>query len=461
MEIKLTQKTPVMVQVEVELPWENVESSYKKALKEIAGMVAVPGFRKGKAPAAMVKKKFREDITNSVARATVPEQIPEIIKKESLKAVGEPQISHFSLKEKQSFSFEFFQEVKPEIELKDWKGIEVDSLKTEVTDEMVEDRIESILKAHTNKEEIKDRPAEEGETIKFQMSILDDESKDLFYDENHIEVLNDKFPFPTIKEKLMSEQGGEDIEMDFTPGDDFEIEEARGRNVKLYIEIQSITKEVTPELNDEFAKHEGCDDVEAWRKKVRDDLVEQNTNMEKQRVHAILMDKILEDYNFEIPMSMVYSTLQFMANNEIGPYINYIQDENQKQQMIDHFFKSRAAGAERVVRFDLILEKLAETENLVVEDQELKEKLEEVSNYIPENQRESIDFTDLESDIAGRVREDLLNQKAKDTIYDAAKITWVDKLPEPEPEPEVEPEHVEAADTEAAGSDEQTKETEE
>ena len=436
METKITQKTPVVIQAEISLPWEKVERSYKKAIREISGMVSIPGFRKGHAPAALVKKKYQEDITNSVARENVPDLIIEVIKQQDIKAVGEPQITNFALKEKEEFSFEFVQEVKPEFELKDWKGLEVESLNTKISDEMVDSRIEGILKAHAKKEEIKDRPAKEGETVKFQLTVMDNGSKDIIFDENFIKPLDESFPYPSLKTLIMSDKAGEDVELDMVPGEDFEIEDARGKNVKVFIELQSITNETIPVLDEEFAKHEGADSVEEFKNKTRENLQKQAEDMEKNRVDAVLMDKILEGYTFELPSTLVLDTLKYMATNELGPYINYIQDPKQRQKFVDNYFQSRASGAERLVRFDLILEKIAQLEKLEVTSEELKTKMEEIYAYLPKESQEKIDPADLESDFAGRVRLDILTQNAKDLIYGSAQISWVDELtPEPEPEP--------------------------
>ena len=451
METKITQKTPVQIQVEVQVAWDKVDQHYKKAVKEIAGTVSIPGFRKGRAPAALVVKRFRQDITNSVARENVPQLIIDVIKEKDIKAVGEPHITHFSLKPKEAFSFEFMQEVKPDFEILDWKELEVESKTTNITDEMLEERIKGLLQSNVKTEEIEDRPAETGETVKFQMTVLLNEGNEIIFDENQTLKIDDDFPYPTLKENLLSEKMGEDVEINLTAAEDFEIEAARGKDVKIFLEIQSITKETVPELDEKFAVEHDASSVDDFKSKTKDELEKQTTEMEKARVHSELMNLIVDKYDFELPYSLVFETLKYMANNDLGPYLSYIQDKKQQQALIDNYFQTRGAGAERMVRYDLILEKIALAEGLEISDEELKAKIDEVMPMLPEESRNSIDPDDLDSEFAGRVRSDLSTQKAKDLIYDSAKISWVDELtPKEEPaEDQPEPEEAQVAEAEA------------
>jgi len=441
METKITQKSPIITLVETTIPWEKIEKAYKKTLKEISNMVVIPGFRKGHAPAALLKKKYREDIVTSLAKNQIPEFYPKILEEHSINAVGEPQITDYSLKEKESFSFSFLQEVIPAIELKEWKGIELESLKVNITDEMVENRISSMLQERAEKKEIQDESAREGDTVKFQLTVLTNSDHEILFDENFTEPLTEDFPYPTIKDEILNVNSGDDIELNMIAPDDFEVEAARGKDVKLFIEIQSITREDKPELNEDFAKAEGSDSIDDFKEKIRKELFDQATDMEKNRVIAAIIEKIVADYDFEAPYSLVNDHLKYLANTEMGPYLQYLPDEDQKQELIKHFFETRRAGADLYIRANIILDKLAEAEGITIADDELKEKLVELIEYLPENQKSQIDTEDIKSPLADRVRKDMVQEKARELVYDSAKLNLVDELtPPPAPEPESKPE---------------------
>jgi trigger factor len=449
METKITQKSSIITMVETTIPWEKIEKAYKKTFREISNMVVIPGFRKGHAPAALLKKKYREDIVTSLAKNQIPEFYSKILEEHSINAVGEPQITDYSLKEKESFSFSFLQEVIPEIELKEWKGIELESLKVKVTDEMVENRINSMLQQRAKKEEIKDEHAREGDTIKFQFTVMTNSDHEILFDENFTEPLTEDFPYPTIKDEIMKVNSGDDIELNMIAPDDFEVEAARGKDVKLFIEIQSITREDKPELNEEFAKAEGSDSIDAFKEKIQKELFDQAADMEKNRVIAAIIEKIVADYDFEAPYSLVNDHLKYLANTEMGPYLQYLPDEHQKQELIKQFFETRRAGADLYIRANIILDKLAEVEGIAIEDDELKAKLVELIEYLPEDQKSQVDTEDIKSPLADRVREDMIQEKARELVYDSAKLTLVDELtpppvPEPEPKPDDEKDQTES-----------------
>ncbi|PIE01254.1 MAG: trigger factor [Acidobacteria bacterium] len=471
METKITQKSPALVQVEIQTGWDTVEQHYKKAVKEIASMVSIPGFRKGKAPAALIVKRYKQEITSSVARESIPQLVADAVKENHIQAVGEPQILNFSLKAKDSFSFEFMQEVKPEFELKEWKGMEVESLNIHITDEQVDENLDSLIDSLTETLEIKDRPAEEGETVEFKMTVMLEENKDTLFDEHLTLVLDERFPYPSVKEAIMSNNAGEDVELVIDADEDFEIEAARGQKVKVFLELMHVTKEVQPELNDEWAKTQEAESVADLKNKTREKLEKSAKQMETERVNMELLNRISDTYDFELPYSIVFETIQQMASNQLGHVISYIEDEKRKKALIDNFFRTHAAEAEKLVRNQLILEKIADEEKLEVTNEEVKAKVSEVMDLFPQEQKGMIDPENLDEELAERIRVDLLMQKTKGLIYDASKITWVDELTKPEaehpeedeekkPEEDVDSKEVEEASATKSSEQEKDEETE-
>ena len=140
------------------VPWEKVEPHYKASIKTIARTAQLPGFRKGKAPVALLKKRYRDQLLGEVAQLVVPDALGVCMKENDYRPVGTPRLSRLEMKDLENLTFVAEIDVLPKIELKEWRGIEAESLKVEVTAKMVDDALEQRLKAGTHNHEITDRP---------------------------------------------------------------------------------------------------------------------------------------------------------------------------------------------------------------------------------------------------------------------------------------------------------------
>ena len=179
MDVTITRESPILIKADVNVPWDRVSPHYQEALKTISSTVQIPGFRKGKAPAALLKKRFRDHILGDVAQKVIPETLEIWLKENDIRAVGTPKLSHMDLKAKQSFSYIAEIDVLPTIELKEWRDLHAEQLNAKVTAEMVDDELERRRQAATQKETITDRGIEDGDRVTLALNAVDAESGDM------------------------------------------------------------------------------------------------------------------------------------------------------------------------------------------------------------------------------------------------------------------------------------------
>ena len=182
MDVTISEKSPVLIEAEVNVAWENVSPHYQESLKQFRQHAQLPGFRKGKAPLGIIKKRYRQEITDELTRKIVPGDMETWIKEKAIRAIGQPRLHHVGFKENEHFHYCVHLEVLPAVELQSWKGIEAEKVKVAITDEMVEDTLQQQIKQATQKESIADRGIEDGDSVEMSLTVIDDEAGETLTD---------------------------------------------------------------------------------------------------------------------------------------------------------------------------------------------------------------------------------------------------------------------------------------
>ena len=432
MEVSITRESPILVKAVVNLPWEKVLPSYKETLKEIGNLAQVPGFRKGKAPAALLKKRFRQQIIGEMAQKLIPDSIDSWVKENHLRAVGAPRLHHVDLKEQEHFHYHAELDVLPEIELKEWRGSEAESLNVKVTPEMIDNALKHRQEHASKREAVVDRPVAKGDTVTLHLSAIDLATEEHLTDlEDYRMTLGEEQAHPLLQ-KLVPDMELEDFRTEIwdAPEDD-SFENWRGRRVKVFVELMGAEKVETPEIDDEFAKNQGAKDLADLKKIVASEVLEQAENQEKHSTQNRLISKIMKDYDFEVPQSLVMAEAENITEQQIMPYMQHLPDPQGKQakQMIQELMRMNVPQAMAKVRADLVLEKIADSLEITIDDAELDKNLEPMLGYFKgtlEELKERLEKNDrLEP-----LRDSMRREKALEKVFEEAKIKKVDELSE-------------------------------
>jgi trigger factor len=366
--------------VEVEIPAERISSEAQRVTNEFSRQAKLPGFRPGKVPLSVVRQKFAKEIQEEVMSRLLPISFREAIADKGVEPVGDPQLQSMDpyiegapVKYKAEF------DVKPHIELREYRGLEIEEPKIEVTENDVESMIERLRDQASSYRVVDDRPLEEGDIAMVEITTsaegIEPETRG-----GHFRV-GEETPLPELHDALRGKKIGEAASFDKSYGDDANNEKFRGRTIKHDVTLKEIRVQEKPEVNDEFAKSVGgWDTVDQMREVI-------NADIRKHREHEALRakktqvgEKLLAVHHFEVPDSLVEEevgkSLQNYARFLASQGVDLEKAELDWNKLRDEF----QPEAVKRVRRSLILEQIARKENLIVSDVEVDAEIRRAAN---------------------------------------------------------------------------------
>lgn len=409
-------------ELEIEISAEDFEAAIEKAYLKARKNIAMPGFRKGKAPRKLIEKEygeqvFFEDAVNLLYAPVVNGAVEE----SGLELVTRPEVEVTEISKENGVKLKATCITKPEIEVKDYKGIEVEKVVNPVTDEDINKQLDALREKNVTVETVDDRAAENGDDVVIDFEgFKDDVAFEGGKAEDFTLSLGSGQFIPGFEDQIVGHNAGEDFDINVTFPEEYQVKELAGAPAVFKIKLKSISKKVMPELDDDMVKDSTeFDTVEEYKADVKKKLEEANEKHADSEVEAKIFDKVIENMTAEIP--------QVMFDNRVNEMISELEQRLAPQgisldlymqytgQTIDTVKKAYAEQAEKQVKLRLALEKIAKLENIEVTEDELKaefDKLAEAYKLDVDQIKQFIHDDDLKKDIAVG--------KAVDLIKDAA-----------------------------------------
>ncbi|ADY73673.1 Trigger factor [Desulfurobacterium thermolithotrophum DSM 11699] len=427
MAYEVEKRNEVLYAVKISAEPTELEKEVNEICKEIKKTAKIPGFRPGKAPINIIKKYYEETIRDALLRNFVPEKLSEAIKENNLQVISELVVEalDFSLKENK-FSTTVLFEVKPAIELKpeDYKGIKATKTIREITDEDVEKVIEGLRNQQAQFNEV-DREAREGDLvdIEYETIVKGDEKEEPQKGSVSV-ILGQNQLWPEIEKEVLGKKAGEEGEVSFTAPEDEKIYgEAAGKEITVKFKISAVKEKILPELNDEFAKKFGFENLEDMKKKIRENLEKSEKEREQEEVEDQIVDELLKKVNIPVPQSMLDLEIRAQAENQLAKLAQFGVDVRQMNPQT--LVEMVRPTAEKTVKVKLLLEKVAELEGLEVTDEDLDAEIQKLAeaafngDYV--QARQSLE----ERGLLGMIKQDVLRQKALDRLIELAEVEEV------------------------------------
>ncbi len=411
-------------ELEIEISAEDFEAAIEKAYLKARKNIAMPGFRKGKAPRKLIEKEygeqvFFEDAVNLLYAPVVNGAVEE----SGLELVTRPEVEVTEISKENGVKLKATCITKPEVEVKDYKGIEVEKVVNPVTDEDINKQLDALREKNVTVETVDDRAAENGDDVVIDFEgFKDDVAFEGGTAEDFTLSLGSGQFIPGFEDQIVGHNAGEDFDINVTFPDEYQVKELAGAPAVFKIKLKSISKKVMPELDDDMVKDSTeFDTVDEYKADVKKKLEEANEKHADSEVEAKIFDKVIENMTAEIP--------QVMFDNRVNEMIGELEQRLAPQgisldlymqytgQTIDTVKKAYAEQAEKQVKLRLALEKIAKLENIEVTEDELKaefDKLAEAYKLDVDQIKQFIHDDDLKKDIAVG--------KAVDLIKDAAVI---------------------------------------
>ena len=416
-----------MAKLTIEVPAEEFDAAIKNAYNKNKNKFSIPGFRKGKAPLAMLEKMygagiFYEDAANEVIDASYPKAAEE--SKEEI--VSTPEIKVTQIEKGKAFIYEATVALKPEVTLGEYKGVEVKKAEAVVTDEDVENELTAARKKNGRLIDVEDGTIEDGDnTIIDFTGYIDDKTFDGGAGTDYPLVIGSHSFIEGFEDQLIGKKKGETCDVNVTFPAEYHADELAGKPAKFVVTIKEVKRNELPELNDEFASEvSDFDTLDEYKADLRKKLQEKKEQDAKVENENNVIEKVVENAQMELPQPMVDTQAREMVENyarrlqsqglNINDYMKYtgMTPEKLMEQM--------RPEAEKRIKTRLVLEKVVEVENVEVSDEKLDEQINEIAaSYKLEGAKLKEMMGEREKE---QIREDLKVQAAIDLLVEQAKL---------------------------------------
>jgi trigger factor len=352
----------------VSVPVETVREAEEKTARRYASSVRLPGFRPGKAPPGVVRKRFKDAIRQQVIETLVQEAFQEVMDREKLKVASQPRVHDLHFDDGQPFTFELHLEVRPELELARTKGFRVSRNQAQVTDAQVREQIEQLRDQRATWAPEAGKPMP-GDMVTVDLATAEDGSEMPAGKEYRL-VLGGGQAIPGIEELIMELVPGETAERPVRWPDDFPDESQRGKMKPVRVTLQDVKRKSLPLLDDTLAREVGdFESLDALTAAVRRDLEEHARREADAAVRQQLVDEIASANPFAVPPSWV--------SQLIGAYVESYQVPEEDRAKFAAEFRP---VAERQVRRDLIIDTIAEREGLAATEADIDDRVADVAS---------------------------------------------------------------------------------
>lgn len=363
--------SPVQKTVEVEIPAELLTREANRVTSEFGRQVKVPGFRPGKVPASVVRTRFAKEIHEEVVSRLLGQSFREAMQERGLEPVGEPRLEHVDpFIEGAPVKYKARFEVKPVIELREYRGLEIEEPKIEVSETDVDAMIERLRDQASAYRVETERGLEDGDFAVIEIASSG-EGIEPKLDAGHFKV-GEETPLPELHEALRGKKAGDTASIDKEYGEDAGQEAWRGKTIHHDVTLKEIRVQEKPEVNDEFAKSVGgWDSVQQMRETIEADIRRHRETEAMRFKRNQVGDRLLAAHEFEVPETLIDEELGKSLNNYArylaSQGVNLETAEMDWRRIADEF---RPEAVKRVKR-SLILEAIAKKENFEISDVEV------------------------------------------------------------------------------------------
>jgi len=441
--VELTDLEPCRKQLRFTLPAEDVDAAFGRVTSEFRKQANLPGFRKGKAPAAKVKAQFSEQIAERVRNQLLDECYQQGLKEHDLQPVTSPDPEELTLTEGEAMSFLVNIETMPQFDLPEYKGLTAEQERAEVTDKDVENAINGALRNNAKRVDC-DRPVEDNDYVVVSFTGTSDGKPLTEFSPTargmteqqgmplHVykEADHDHF-IPGFTTQLIGAQAGETRTIEVTIPDSFPAQEKlQGLNVKYEVTVDKVQAEELPELTDEFAKNFGVDNVDALKERTRTVLAESKTGDALNKMRGQLRENLLKELSFPVPESWKQSEMHNMIEHHVRRLRSQGVSQEQIEEAKDEITRETGAIALQNIRWNIVSQKIAKAENIKVASEEISRAVVMNAQQTGADVQAVIKELQENQQMQLAVRDDLLQSKVIMFLTEHATITEVDP-PEP------------------------------
>lgn len=415
-----------MAKLTIEVSAEEFEQAIEKAYQKNKGKMSVPGFRKGKVPRKMIEKMYGTGVFyEDAANAIIPEAYARELENCDLDIASQPSIDVVQIESGKPFIFTAEVATKPEVELGEYKGVEVEKKTVEVTDEDVDKALEDERNKQSRMVPVEGRAVEDGDmvTIDFE-GFVDGVAFEGGKGTDYPLTIGSHSFIDTFEEQLIGKNIGDEVEVNVTFPEQYQATELQGKPAMFKVNIKEIKAKELPELDDDFAQDvSDFDTLAEYKEDIRKKLVEKKEEEAKEQFEEDVVEKVVSNAKMEIPAPMVDLQVRTMADNFARRISSQGLTMEQYMQFTgmteDKMLEQMRPQAVKTIESRLVLEAIVKAENIEASEEELNKELEKMASmYQMEVEKLNELISDKEKE---SMKLDIAVQKAVDFIVENAK----------------------------------------
>ncbi len=373
-------------ELDLEIPADEVTKKLESVAKEFARVARVPGFRPGKAPVSLIRRRFAEDIKGEVVQSLVPERVEKAVTEQKLTPVSQPQVEKLDFTEGQPLKFRAVFEVLPEFELANYKDLELEMPTMDITDEDVTKTLEEMRERAAAFAPVEGRPAENGDHVQLKIMGTPEGGGDPIQADSVLCHIGAEETMEPFNENLRGANIGDHKNFDVAYPADYPDAKLVGKTYHYAVEVLGIKNKKLPELNDEFAKDvSDATTLDELKTKVRENLEHQRDHKHKELLREKVIAALIKLHDFPVPESLVQHQMDVRLERVVRSLA--AQGVDPRAVNVD-WVTLRRRQQERAsddVKAELIVDRIASAENIDVTDEEVNHELEHAASHSGES----------------------------------------------------------------------------
>jgi len=423
LKVEVVNKTSCQRAVSIEVDAESLKPDHSAICSKYQRQARVPGFRQGKTPMSLILQRFKNEIREDFLEAAVQKHLLEAIKTENLQPLDHPHIHELAYNEGEPLKFTAEFEVLPELNLSNYRGLEIERVPVEVKEEEVEAAVKTMQERMAQYVPVNGRAIQTGDfaVISYVGKFGDPSRKNIEAKDIYCEVGSDN-TLTEFNENLLGAQAGDKKCFAVKYLDDFPNKELAGTEVQYEIEVQDIRQKQMPELNDEFAKDAGqYGSLEELRHKVRESITSNKEQAAQSNMQEKLVELIIQSNPFDVPAVMIKK----QTENRLNDYVRSLIARGVHPKTLDidwtEFQGRQKELAVTDVKVALVLEHIAEKENITVTEEEVDE---DISKRAQEAHQafEAVKSRLTKEGATDRIKDRIRNKKSLDLLLNLASV---------------------------------------
>ena len=406
-------------EIAVEIPVEEVNRETASLIQKYQKLARIPGFRRGHVPASIIRQRFSEDLKSDVVEALVPRYFRKEADKQGLIPVSQPQVTDLQLKDNEPLRFKASFEVMPEIKVEGYKELRAEKTEVTVTDEEVEQSLNSLREQHATFTSVEGRALADGDYAQVSLDgkPKDGEDKPVHMDEVLVEIAG-KNTMPEFTENLRGASPGDERVFEVTYAADATEQRLAGKTFTYTVKVQSIKQKTVPELDDQFATQLGeFKTLEEVRKRIREGMESERKHAAEHEAKDKLVAELVKRSEFEVPEALVDRQIDVRLERGLRALAAQgMKAEDIKKMDLNRLRVGQREQALQEVKASLVLDKIAEEEKIEVSDEEINREIDALATQSKQTP-EAIRARLTRDGALDRIRNRIRSEKTLDFLY--------------------------------------------